>query len=189
MHEAWRLWGAAPILVGGLLTLGPAGADEEFSARELVRINQALRQWLQLIEADRPYLVVDRQAGEVRLQHGQAVLRIAPVLADSLGLRPATRTTLQRHVRRYRPATSWSRLRPGPFDWESNLAEEATEKCALYFDSGLLIYAAAAWRNPRAPALKIEVDDLRALYNTAETGMPLVVLPRGWDKESRDAGP
>ena len=177
------------ILAACLLSPGPAGAGEHTGTGKLARINQALQQWLRLIEADRPYLLVDRRAGEVRLQHGQAVLRIAPVLVDSLGPRPATQTSLQRHVRRYRPATARSPLQHGPFDWESNLANQATEKCALYFDSGLLIYAAAAWRNPRAPSLKIEVDDLKALYNTAETGMPLVVLPRGWDEDSGDGRP
>ena len=189
MRKAWLPSVEVLILAAGLLSLGSTGAEEKPGAGELLRINQALQQWLQLIEADRPYLAVDRQAGELRLLHGQAVLRNVPVLVDSLGLRPATRTSLQRLVRRYRPANSWSRPQPGPFDWESNLVEEATEKCALYFGSGLLIYAAAAWRNPRAPALGIAVDDLRALYNTAEIGMPLVLLPRGWDRESGDDRP
>ncbi len=189
MHKARLPSVEVLILVAGLLSLCSTGAEEEPGAEELLRINQALQQWLQLIEADRPYLTVDRQAGELRLQHGQAVLRNVPVLVDSLGLRPATRSSLQLHVRRYRPATSWSRPQPGPFNWESNLVEEATEKCALYFGSGLLIYAATAWGNPRAPALRIAVDDLQALYNTAEIGMPLVVLPRGWDRRSGDADP
>ena len=189
MDNAMRHLGKAVILAACMLSPGPAAAGENIDTGKLARINQALQQWLRLIEADRPYLLVDRRAGEVRLQHGQAVLRTVPVLVDSLGPQPAPQAALQRRVRRYRPATSWSRPQHGPFDWESNLAAQATERCALYFDSGLLIYAAAVWRNPRAPSLRIEVGDLKALYNTAETGMPLVVLPRGWDEDSGDGGP
>ena len=189
MDSAMRHLGKAVILAACMLPPAPAAAGENIDTGKIARINLALQQWLRLIEADRPYLLVDRSAGEVRLQHGQAVLRIAPVLVDSLGPRPATHAALQRHLRRYRPATSWSRLQHGPFDWESNLATQATEKCALYFDSGLLVYAAAAWRNPRSPSLKIDAGDLMAFYNTAETGMPLVVLPRGWDEDSGDGGP
>ena len=44
------------------------------SAEDLAYVNVALRAWLQAIEADAPYLLVDRGAGELRLMHGKAAL-------------------------------------------------------------------------------------------------------------------
>jgi hypothetical protein len=92
-------------------------------------------------------------------------------------------------LRRYRPSDPWARVRAGPFDWEQNLAEEATDDSALYFSGGLLVYASAAWGRPRAPALAIEAGDLRALFNASAPGMELVVLPPGWDEERAYARP
>ena len=68
--------GAARILaVASLLgwSLCPARASED-----LERTNEALRGWLEMMEADRPYLLLDGSAGQLRLQHGAAVLRQCP---------------------------------------------------------------------------------------------------------------
>ena len=55
------------------------------SAEDLAYVNAALRAWLQAIEADAPYLLADRGAGELRLMHGKALLRRVPLAVDSLG--------------------------------------------------------------------------------------------------------
>jgi hypothetical protein len=180
-----RFSGFVLILITGLLSfpvMGDAGGEGE----QLRRANRALRGWLELIEGDRLHLVVDRQAGQVRLQHGEAALRNCPVLVDSLGEWAEVRGELRQRIRRYRPSDPWVSRAAGPFDWEQNLAEEATDECGLCFSNGLLIYASAVWGGPRAPSLKIGSDDLRALYEACRPGTPLVVLPRGWKEGSAD---
>ena len=172
-----------------ILLVVSQGSGAESRGADLRRINQALREWLVLIETDRPYLVVDRQFGEVRLEHGRAVLRTCLVLTDSLGLRPDVRASLQSRIRRYRPSDPWARSQAGPVDWEQHLSEDATPDCALYFTNGLLVYASEAWGQPRAPALKVDVGDLRALYNLGAGVLPLLVLPPGWDEDVSDDKP
>ena len=143
-------------------------------------INAALRAWLQVIEADAPYLLVDRGAAELRLMHGKALLRRMPIAADSLGVRPPVQSPLEARLRRYRPSSPWRGLVPSPFDWEQILVVDAAATSALYFASGLLIYASPVWLRPGAMGLQIGVADLRALYNACGPGTALVVLPANW---------
>lgn len=150
------------------------------SAEDLAYINAALRAWLQAIEADVPYLLVDRGAGELRLMHGKALLRRVPLVADSLGTRPSVQSALEARLRRYRPSNPWRSLVPSSFDWEQNLVADASASSALYFASGLLIYASTAWLRSGAMDLQIEVADLCALYNACGPGTPIVVLPANW---------
>jgi len=152
------------------------------SAEDLAYVNAALRAWLQAIEADAPYLLVDRGAGELRLMHEKALLRRVPLVADSLGTRPPVQSALEVRLRRYRPSNPWHGLEPSPFDWEQNLVTDASAASALYFASGLLIYASPAWLRPGAMNLQIGVADLRALYNACGPGTPIVVLPANWRK-------
>ena len=152
------------------------------SAEDLAYINAALRAWLQVIEADVPYLLMDRGAGELRLMHGRALLRRVPLTTDSLGTQPPVQSALEARLRRYRPSSPWRGLVSSPFDWEQNLATDASATSALYFASGLLIYASPAWHRPGAMNLQIGVADLRALYNACGLGTPLVVLPANWRK-------
>ena len=165
------------------------GRGSALEKHDLVHINQTLRAWLRLIDSDRPYLVVDRQANEVNLHHGRAILRRCPVLLDSLGKRRMGGGKIENRIRRYRPSDPWSAAALGPFDWEQNLAEEATADCALYFSNELLIYASQIWGRPRSPALKLSVEDLQALYNVTANGGPLLVLPLGWNEVSADGSP
>lgn len=150
------------------------------SAEDLAYVNAALRAWLQAIEADAPYLLVDRGAGQLRLMHGKALLRRVPLVADSLGARPLVQSALEARLRRYRPSTPWRGLAPSPFDWEQNLVAAAPGTSALYFAHGLLIYASPAWHRPSAMDLQIEAVDLQALYNACGPGTALVVLPANW---------
>ena len=159
------------------LLAGRIGADQ---GADLAYINAALRAWLQAIEADAPYLLIDRGAGELRLMYGKAVLRRVALTADSLGVRPPVRSEVQARLRRYHPSTPWSTLTPSPFDWEQNLVTDASPTSALYFASGLLIYASPAWHRRDAMDLQIGAADLRALYNACGPGIPLVVLPANW---------
>ena len=165
------------------------GRGSALEKHDLVHINQTLRAWLRLIDSDRPYLVVDRQANEVNLHHGRAILRRCPVLLDSLGKRRMGGGKIENRIRRFRPSDPWSAAAFGPFDWEQNLAEEATADCALYFSNELLIYASQIWGRPRSPALKLSVEDLQALYNVTANGGPLLVLPLGWNEVSADGSP
>ena len=150
------------------------------SAEDLAYVNDALRAWLQAIEADKPYLLVDRDAGELRLMHEKALLRRVPLTADSLGTQPPVQSALEVRLRRYRPSSPWRGLVSSPFDWEQNLVADASATSALYFASGLLIYASPVWHRPGAMNLQIGVDDLRALYNACGLGTPIVVLPANW---------
>ena len=174
------------LLVLSILSPLQQGRGTELEEQDLVHINQTLRAWLQLIEADRPYLVVDRQAGEIRLQHGRAILRNCPVVEDSLGKHWLESGKLENRIRRYRPSDPWSATASGPFDWEQNLAAEATVDCALYFSNELLIYASPVWGRPRSPALKLSGEDLQALYHATADGRALLVLPPRWNEESTD---
>ena len=150
------------------------------SAEDLAYVNAALRAWLQAIEADAPYLLVDRGAGELRLMHEKALLRRVPITADSLGVQPSEQSSLEARLRRYRPSSPWRGLVSSPFDWEQNLVTDASATSALYFASGLMIYASSAWHRPSAMNLQIGVADLRALYNACGPGTPIVVLPANW---------
>ncbi len=150
------------------------------SAEDLAYVNAALRAWLQAIEADAPYLLVDRGAADLRLMHGRALLRRVPLAADSLGEQPPVQDSLAARLRRYRPSNPWRGLVPSPFDWEQNLVADASAATALYFASGLLLYASPAWHRRGAMDLQIGADDLRALYNACGRGTPLVVLPANW---------
>lgn len=155
------------------------------SAGDLADVNAALRAWLQAIEADAPYLLVDRGAAELRLMHGKALLRRVPLVADSLGARPPKQFSLAARLRRYRPSSPWRGLAPSPFDWEQNLVVDAATTSALYFAGGLLIYASPAWRRRGARDLQIGTADLRALYNACRPGIALVVLPAAWREGPR----
>jgi len=174
-------------LLAVLLLVAPSAVwSEPLDAEALARINRALRDWLTLIEKDRLHLVVDREAGEVRLQHGRAVLRTCPVRIDSTEEQAESPTRLDQKIRRYRRSDPWSEIVVGPFDWEQNLAIEATDACALFFSNRLLIYASEDWGPPRVPALQIDRRDLRALYDACPPEIDLVILPHRWNEEYGD---
>ena len=172
-----------PALLSAFSAGGIRAGDE---TRRLERVNQALRIWLTRMEEDRIYLLIDRQESAVRLYHGRALLRVCPVQVDSLGEEPEIGAKLRLRIRRYRPSDPWTPILAGPFDWERNLAEEATDECALYFSNRVLIYASETWGEVRGPAVRIRSGDLRALYEACGEGTPLVVLPPGWNEEERD---
>lgn len=155
----------------------------------LAEINAALRAWLDAVDADRPYLLLDRGAEELQLRHGQAVLRVCPVLADSAAARAGPQVKLEHRLRWYRPSRPGSSISAGPFDWEQNLAEQASGGEALYFGGGLLLYAASGWGRPGVPSLRLGDADLRALYETCPVGAQLVVLPPGWREGDEDEQP
>ena len=148
-----------------LLLCAPAltYASETTEAEKLAYGNAALRAWLQQIDADAPYILVDRASGQVKLMHGRAVLRNCIVRRDDLGGIPAFSDTLMARLRRYRSLDPWSQPTPGPFDWEQGLVEEAPDDGALYFSSGILLYASDKWRERQGPALCVDAVDLRAL--------------------------
>jgi hypothetical protein len=164
-----------------LLLCAPALASEITEAEKLTYGNAALRAWLQQIDADAPYLLVDRARAQVQLMHGRAILRTCPLQRDDLGALPAFSDTLAARLRRYRSLDPWSRPRPGPFDWEQSLVEAAPDDGALYFSSATLLYASDKWRRRRGPAMRVDVLDLRALFNACSEGTPLIVLPDGWN--------
>ena len=81
-----------------LVVAASAAADDDGG---LAHTNAVLQVWLEAIEADAPYLLMDRGAAELRLMHGGAVLRRMAVVADSLGARPPVRTGQKElHLRR-----------------------------------------------------------------------------------------
>lgn len=172
--------GAAPAAAATPADVVAREPEAPGEAARLVCANAALKAWIAALDADEPFLLLDRGEGRLRLHHGSALLRDCRVLADSLGPAPAARQELSRHIRRYRRASPYVESEPGPFDWEQYLAEAATPDAGMYFDSGLLLYATEVWCAPRAPSARLAVGDLRVLYDALPRGAVLVVLPAGW---------
>ena len=146
---------------------------------ELEAINSALQAWVQAIDAGEPFLLLDVEAAELRLMQQKALLRSCPADADSLTGNGGEREVLEK-IRRY-----WRAPGGGgnsqPLDWEDYLAEDGDRDCAVWLSGGLLIYAAPEWGVVRAPSVRLNEGDIRALYNAARPGMRLIVLPRGWN--------
>ena len=171
-------------LGAAVLAPAPALAAESLQPiADLVRINAALQAWLEVVEEDALHLVFDRQEVALRLQRGAAVLRVCPVLADSLGEElQSTPRTLTNHLRAYRRHHAYSEPGPGPFDWEYYLVADATDECALSFSGGLILYSSDSWKDSRTPSLQIAAADVRALYNSLQPGTPFIILPAGWNQ-------
>ena len=153
------------------------------ASEDLGRINEALREWLQLMGADRVYLLLDRSAGQLRVQHGAAVLRQCPVVSDSLGAGTPLRQRLTARLRRHRRADPFTAIESGPFDWEHYLVSEATAEAGLLFSEGLLLYASEIWGPARPPSVRLRSQDLRALFDAAADSVDLILLPSGWERE------
>ena len=146
----------------------------------MARINDGIESWIERIDSDRPFLLLDLGAAQLRLQHGSAILRSVPVLAVSgEGSTPVSQR-LQGRLRRY-GAVPFQPIVAGPFDWEQYLAHEADDECALLFDGGLLMYAHDEWSKAPAPTARLASADLRALFDAVPDSVELVLLPAGWD--------
>jgi hypothetical protein len=158
------------------------GQQEEDGGR-LAYGNEALRAWLEQVDADVPYLLVDRAAREVRLMHGPAVLRTCVLRGETLGSRPDPRATVSARLRRYRVLNPWGKPQVGPFDWEERLVYSAPDNGALFFGNGLLLCADDVWQTEEAAVLVVSTEDLRALFNACSDGMPLVILPEDWQRD------
>ena len=158
-------------------------SDNPSEIAELEAINSALQAWVQAIDAGDPYLLIDTEAAEVRLMQQTALLRSCPAVVDSLTGGGGEREVLEK-IRRFWRAPGGGRF-PGhpqsPFDWEDYLAEDGDRDCALWLSGRLLFYAAPEWGVVRAPSVRLNEGDIRALYNAARPGMRLIVLPRGWN--------
>jgi hypothetical protein len=155
---------------------------------DVARINDALEAWIHQIDSDRPFLLLDVEAGELRLQHGAALLRACAIVSTEMDSQVAVQQQLQGRLRRY-GAIPFVSLGAGPFDWEQYLVQEADDDCALQFDGGLLLYADPAWEPSPAPTLRLASADLRALFDAVADSIELVVLPTGWNAladEARD---
>ncbi len=150
---------------------------------ELARINDAIEALIGLIDSDRPFLVFDRGAAELRLQHGSAILRSVPALDVVDDGHAELTQRLRSRLRRY-GAVPFQPIAPGAFDWEQYLALEADDECALWFDGGLLIYADEAWTPAAAPSVRLTTEDLRALFDAVADSTAIVLLPAGWDVAS-----
>ena len=151
---------------------------------ELESINSALQAWVQAIDAGEPYLLLDVDAAEIRLMQHKAMLRRCPAVVDSLTGGGGEREVLDK-IRRYWRAPGSGGNSQSPFDWEDYLAEDGDGDCALWLTGRLLIYAAREWGVVRAPSVHLTEGDIRVLYNAARPGMPLIVLPRGWNSVDR----
>lgn len=163
-----------------------AAAGRGDDPQDRARINAALASWIGLIEQDRPYLVLDLDALEVRLEHGGARLRNCPLEAARLDTLRGPVVELERRIRLYRPSHAGAPIAEGPFDWEQHLARDGDGRCALYFAGGLLLYADAFWERAAPPQVRLRAADLRALYNALEPGAAMVVLPAGWKRGRAD---
>ena len=172
------LWALGLMLIMPFVALGQQAGEDQ----RLAHGNEALRAWLELVDADVPYLVLDRAAREVRLMHGHALLRACKLQLDTLDNLSDPRTVVSAHVRRYRVLDPWSKIDVGPFDWDERLVHAAPDDGALYFANGLLLCAAKEWQTGGSPLIVVSTLDLRALFNACPEGMPLVVLPDDWQR-------
>ncbi|NKB70784.1 MAG: hypothetical protein GKR89_27250 [Candidatus Latescibacteria bacterium] len=128
-------------------------------------------------------MLIDRAAGQVRLQHGRALLRVCRVAADDLGVAPVLRDQIDSRLRGYRPSGPGAQRITGAFDWEQHLVDQATAVSALYASSGLLLYGAAVWESVAGPKVRLESADIKALYNACGVGIEVVILPPQWNEE------
>ena len=139
---------------------------------------------MQAIDSGEPYLLLDIEAAEIRLMQQKALLRTCPAEVDSLTGVGDEREVLEK-IRRYWRAPG-GRGNSQSFDWEDYLAEDGDRDCALWLSGRLLIYAAQEWGVVRAPSVRLNEGDIRALYNAALPGMSLIVMPRGWTPRGDD---
>ena len=146
----------------------------------LPRINRALQRWLQLIDGDLPFAILDLESQALRLHHGSALLRAGVVESASLDPWPPSDLVLEAKLRSYRRLSPHRGPAAGPFDWEQYLAEEATENSALLFSHSLLMYSTEIWEPVRSPSIRVSPEDLIAFYGALQEGAPLVLLPFGW---------
>ena len=155
---------------------------------DMARTNDAIEAWIVLIDSDRPFLRLDIGAGELRLEHGAALLRRCLIVAAVVDSHRAVAVSqrLQGRIRRY-GAEPFQPISAGPFDWEQYLVQEADDECALWFDGGLLVYAHDAWLPAPAPAVRLAPEDLRALFDAVADSVGLVLLPAGWQTPSTAA--
>jgi hypothetical protein len=163
------------------------------AAADIEQVNRALGEWLAEIEADRPYLVLDIGAQELRLEHGGARLRLCPLVETVIEKQGGEkvpllsgRLELRQRLRRFRHNRGRS-SGSDPFDWEGHLAVAANSRCALYFSGGLLVHADTVWNGSGVSTIRLAADDLQALYNALAPGAALVILPAGWDRLEEDA--
>ena len=159
-------------------------SDTPAEIAELESINSSLDAWVQAIDAGEPYFLLDLESARMRLMQQNALLRSCPADLDSLTGSAGEREVLGK-IRRYWRAPA-GRDSPSAFDWEDYLAQDGDRDCALWFSGRLLIYAAPEWGSVRAPSVRLNEGDIRALYNAARIGMPLIVLPRGWSSGTDD---
>ena len=157
-----------------------SASDTPAGIAELEAINSALQAWVRAIDAGEPYLLLDVEAAELRLMQQKALLRSCPADVDSLTGDGGEREVLEK-IRRYWRAPGGGGNPQSSFDWEDYLAEDGDRDCALWLSGRLLIYAAPEWGIVRAPGVRLNEGDIRALYNAARPGMRLIVLPRGWN--------
>lgn len=149
---------------------------------DLVATNRALAAWVERIDADEPFLLLDLQAAELRYVHGDAQLRRCQVLHSRVdGAAPAQ--YLQSRLRRY-GAEPFAPITPGPFDWEQYLARAADRDSALLFDAGVTLYAHATWAS--RGGVQLAADDLRAIYEAVADSVYLIILPSDWRPVSND---
>ncbi len=176
-------------LLAGLLLAGAGHVWVHAEADGLDRVNDALAAWIDAIDSDRPFLLFDGNTAELRLQHGTAILRIAPLQAGSIASGQPVRQRLQARLRQY-GAVPFQPIRPGPFDWEQYLARAADDDCALLFAGGLLIHSHDKWAAGDDPAnrLRLAPDDLRALFDAVADSIELVLLPAGWNTRPDGSG-
>ncbi len=162
-----------------LLILSLCGWSAARVEAQLARTNDAIEAWIEHIDSDRPFLLLNIGAGQMRLHHGAALLRHFPVVAARIDSHSEVHQRLQARLRRY-GAVPFQSITAGPFDWEQYLVREADDECALSFDGGLLLHADSVWSSSTS-AVRLTPTDLRALYDAVADSVELVLLPAGWN--------
>jgi hypothetical protein len=143
--------------------------------------NKAIKNWIECAKRDERFLLYDQSSQILSLRHGKAVLRKCLIGFESLGVMPKEKTFLLHHLRRFRPLKSFLHFEVGPFDWEERLVRSAPDGGALYFADGIILCSSERWSRPGIAVILLSEEDFRVLFDSCVLGMPLVVLPAGWN--------
>jgi len=154
---------------------------EEQTSVDIAHGNKAIKAWIECAKRDERFLLYDQSSQILSLRHGKAVLRKCLVGFESLGVMPQEKTFLLHHLRRFRPLKSFLNFEIGPYDWEERLVRSAPDGGALYFADGTILCSIASWFRPGNAVILLSEEDFRALFNSCVLGIPLVVLPSGWN--------
>jgi|MDSW01.2.fsa_nt_gb hypothetical protein len=151
------------------------------SEAQIAHGNMAIEAWIECANGDERFLLYDQNTQILSFRHGKAVLRECLVEFEKLREMPNAKTILVHHLRRFRPLELFLNVGVGPYDWEERLVLSAPKEGALYFEDGTILGSSLKWAKNSDAVLLLSEKDFGALFNSCVLGVPLVILPVGWN--------